>query len=463
MSKTLLDKLWDIHLIGKLDSGKSLLHIDKHLIHEVTSPLAFEGLKENNLKVWNSNSHFAVADHNVPTEDNIRDDDSESIIQVEALKRNSYRHNIKYFGVKTEEHGIVHVISPELGITQPGISIVCGDSHTSTHGAFGALAFGIGTSDIEQVLATQTISIKKPKSMLVNISGNLGPRIYTKDIALYLIRTIGSSGGKGYAIEYQGNLISDISLDARMTLCNMAIEAGFQISLIAPDDKVINYLKGKKYAPTSHYWEQAVNFWRTLYSDNNATFNKRVTLDVQALAPMTTWGTNLDSVVSIEENIPQINEVDKSIRKQFLQSISYMGLQPGQKIAGIKIDKGFIGSCTNSRLEDLREAAQIVLGKKVKSHVEALVVPGSEYTKRMAENEGLHHIFQDAGFSWRNPGCSMCLGMNADRLQAGQRCASSSNRNFEGRQGRGGRTHLMSPAMVAAAAIAGEIIDVRKL
>jgi len=463
MNKTLLDKLWEIHLVAELDSGKSLLYVDKHLIHEVTSPLAFEGIKENNLEVWNPSSHFSVADHNVPTDNNIQVDDNESIMQVETLKRNSYCNNIKYFGVKTQEHGIVHVISPELGITQPGICIVCGDSHTSTHGAFGSLAFGIGTSDIEQVLATQTVSIRKPKSMLVDISGDLGSRVYAKDLALYLIREIGSSGGKGYAIEFQGNLINSISLEARMTICNMAIEAGAQISLIAPDNKAINYLKGRKYAPNSDYWEHAVNFWNTLYSDTNAVFDKTIKLDVESLEPMTTWGTNLDSVVSIGENIPKINDIDKTTREQFVHAVSYMGLQPGQKIKGIKIDKAFIGSCTNSRLEDLREAAKIVVGKKVKKHVEALVVPGSEYTKIMAENEGLHHIFTDAGFSWRNPGCSMCLGMNSDRLQPGQRCASSSNRNFEGRQGRGGRTHLMSPAMVAAAAIEGEIVDVREL
>lgn len=461
MNKTLFDKLWKMHQIRDIEGDKSLIYICKHLIHEVTSPLAFEGLKENKLKVMNPAAHFSVADHNVPTDNKINKD-PESVEQIQALKNHSNKHGIKYFELGSNEHGIVHVIAPELGITQPGISIVCGDSHTSTHGAFGALAFGIGTSDIEQVLATQTISMKKPKSMLVKVEGAMPKRVYTKDLALYFISKIGASGGRGYAIEYTGDAIDNANMDARMTLCNMGIEAGSQINLIAPDNTTLDYLENKESICKEH-WNEAIKTWDTLKSDQNANFDKTVYLNISRLSPMTTWGTNLDSVISINDNIPREEEIDSAQLAQYRRSLDYMALQAGQKIKGLKIDRAFIGSCTNSRISDLREVAEIVRGKKISNHVRALVVPGSEATKKLAEQEGLHHIFLEAGFEWRKPGCSMCLGMNPDKLLPEERCASTSNRNFEGRQGAKGRTHLMSPAMVAAAAVAGEITDVRKL
>lgn len=457
--RTLFDKLWDMHKIKDLDGEKSLLYIVRHLIHEVTSPLAFEKLKNNSLDVLFRESHYAVADHNVPT-DNLINCSKDSEVQVSALKENCNKFGIKYFEIGSDEHGIVHIIGPELGITIPGISIVCGDSHTSTHGAFGALSFGIGTTEIAQVLATQTIVAKKPKNLLVHFEGELKPGISSKDLALFFISQIGASGAKDYAVEYSGKQISKFGMDERMTLCNMGIEAGSKINLIAPDEVTFNYIKQKNIIKKDQF-EKALKFWKRLNSDYNSNFDKKINIKLDEIEPMTTWGTNLDTVLPISGKIPNTNEISINEKDQFEKSLDYMGLSPGQKIKGVKINKAFIGSCTNSRISDLRSVASFVSGYKVNPNVHAIIVPGSNLTKKIAEAEGLDIIFKAAGFEWRNPGCSLCLGMNSDQLKPGDRCASSSNRNFEGRQGAGGRTHLMSPLMVAAAAIAGEITDER--
>lgn len=462
--KTLFDKIWDDHVVTTLNDGRDILYIDRHLIHEVTSPQAFEELELKSRVVRRPQANFAVCDHNVPTDNINLDFSSESGIQVNTLKANCSKHNIQYFDLGDKKQGIVHVIGPELGITQPGITLVCGDSHTTTHGAFGALAFGIGTSEIEHVLSTQTIVLKRPKNFLVKFINALPDYVSSKDLALYLIATIGADSGNGYAIEYQGDVVKNLSMEARMTLCNMAIEAGARFAIIQPDDKTFSYLQGRLYSPTGSLWNQGYQHWCSLFSDNENAFDRIITFDVSKTKPFVTWGTTLDMAISIDDNIPNTEKIEKSSQKQQIyKALEYMNLKPGTPIQGIKIDRAFIGSCTNSRLEDLQIAANIIKNKKVASHVNAIVVPGSMHVKHLAEQIGLDKIFIDAGFSWRNSGCSMCIGMNEDKLLSAERCASTSNRNFEGRQGRGGRTHIMSPAMVAAAAIAGKIIDIREV
>ena len=464
MSKTLYDKIWEDHLVHQQEDGTSLLFVDRHLIHEVTSPQAFEGLRNSNRKVRNPELTLAVADHNVPTTDRSKGiADEQSKIQVDTLGKNCEEFGIKLFGMSDKRQGIVHIIGPEQGFTQPGNIIVCGDSHTATHGAFGALAFGIGTSEVEHVLATQTLVQKKSKNLRISVNGKLPIGVTSKDVILQIIGKIGTAGGTGYVIEYAGDVISSLTVENRMTICNMTIEGGARAGLIAPDEKIFRYLKGKPMAPKNEIWDKAVEYWSKLNSDNNANFDKEVTLKGEDIQPMVTWGTSPQDVITIDGKVPNpSDEKDNDRRNSIERSLKYMGLKPNTLIKDIKIDKVFIGSCTNGRIEDLRDAAKILKDKKIASHVKAMVVPGSGLVKEQAEQEGLDKIFLNSGFEWREPGCSMCLAMNADKLKPEERCASTSNRNFEGRQGRGGRTHLVSPAMAAAAAISGNFDDVRK-
>ena len=464
MSKTLYDKIWEDHLVHQQKDGTSLLFVDRHLIHEVTSPQAFEGLRNSNRKVRNPELTLAVADHNVPTTDRSKGiADEESKIQVDTLGSNCEEFGIKLFGMSDKRQGIVHIIGPEQGFTQPGNIIVCGDSHTATHGAFGALAFGIGTSEVEHVLATQTLVQKKSKNLRISVNGKLPIGVTSKDVILQIIGKIGTAGGTGYVIEYAGDVISSLTVENRMTICNMTIEGGARAGLIAPDEKIFRYLKGKPMAPKNEIWDKAVEYWSKLNSDNNADFDKEVTLKGEDIQPMVTWGTSPQDVITIDGKVPNPSDEKDNDRKNSIErSLKYMGLKPNTLIKDIKIDKVFIGSCTNGRIEDLRDAAKILKDKKIASHVKAMVVPGSGLVKEQAEQEGLDKIFLNSGFEWREPGCSMCLAMNADKLKPEERCASTSNRNFEGRQGRGGRTHLVSPAMAAAAAISGNFDDVRK-
>ena len=464
MSKTLYDKIWEDHMVHQQSDGTELLYVDRHLIHEVTSPQAFEGLRTNKRKVRRADLTLAVADHNVPTSDRSKGIiDEESRIQVDTLRNNCEEFSVELFDMNDKRQGIVHIIGPEQGFTQPGTVIVCGDSHTATHGAFGALAFGIGTSEVEHVLSTQTLIQKKSKNLRVNVDGKLPVGVTAKDVILKIIGTIGTAGGTGYVIEFAGEVIRSLSMEERMTICNMTIEAGARAGLIAPDQKTFDYLKGKPKAPKGNNWEKALAFWKTLYSDKDAKFDKEVNINGSDIEPLVTWGTSPQDVASVTSNVPDPeNEKDEERKAAMYRSLDYMGLEPNIKISDIKIDKVFIGSCTNGRIEDLRNAAKIIKGKKVAKTVSAMVVPGSGLVKDQAEKEGLDKIFIEAGFDWREPGCSMCLAMNADKLNPKERCASTSNRNFEGRQGRGGRTHLVSPAMAAAAAIDGCLTDVRK-
>ena len=465
MSKTLYDKIWQSHLINEQDDGTSLIYIDRHLVHEVTSPQAFEGLRLSNRKVNSPKRTLAVADHNVPTLDRelgIKEEDSR--IQVEELDKNVEEFQIPYFNMNDTRQGIVHVIGPEQGFTQPGMTIVCGDSHTATHGAFGSLAFGIGTSEVEHVLATQTLIQKKAMNMLINITGNLDKIVTSKDLILYIIGKIGTAGGTGCVIEYSGNALRDMSMESRMTICNMSIEAGARAGMIAPDDITFNYLYEKPMAPKNEDWDKAVNWWKTLPSDSGAKFDKIVDIDATKVTQTITWGTSPEEIVSIDGTVPNPDKISDEVKQNKIKrSIEYMGLTPGQKISDVEINTVFIGSCTNSRIEDIRSAAEIIKGKKVSTSVKALVVPGSGLVKKQAEEEGLDVIFKHAGFEWREPGCSMCLAMNSDKLNEGDRCASTSNRNFEGRQGKGGRTHLVSPEIAAASAITGKLTDPRKV
>jgi 3-isopropylmalate/(R)-2-methylmalate dehydratase large subunit len=464
---TLYDKLWQSHVVRAESDGTTLLYIDRHLVHEVTSPQAFEGLELAGRKPWRMESVIATADHNTPTHDWDRGiEDPTSRVQVDALDRNMHRYVAKaYFPFRDPRQGIVHVIGPENGATLPGMTVVCGDSHTSTHGAFGCLAFGIGTSEVEHVLATQCLVTKKSKSMLVKVDGKLPFGCSAKDIVLAVIGRIGIGGGTGHAIEYAGSTIRALSMEGRMTVCNMTIEAGARAGMIGVDDTTIAYLQGRPFAPKGEMWARAVAHWRTLVSDPDARFDRTVALDAAAIAPQVTWGTSPDMVTTIEGRVPDPDkERDPLVREGIERALTYMGLAPNMAISDIRIDKVFIGSCTNSRIEDLRIAAAVVKGRRKAANVkQVLVVPGSGLVKAQAEREGLDRVFTSAGFEWREPGCSMCLGMNDDRLGAGERCASTSNRNFEGRQGPGGRTHLVSPAMAAAAAIAGHFVDVRRL
>ena len=465
MYKTLYDKIWQSHLINEQDDGTSLIYIDRHLVHEVTSPQAFEGLRLSNRKVNSPKRTLAVADHNVPTLDRelgIKEEDSR--IQVEELDKNVEEFQIPYFNMNDTRQGIVHVIGPEQGFTQPGMTIVCGDSHTATHGAFGSLAFGIGTSEVEHVLATQTLIQKKAMNMLININGNLDKIVTSKDLILYIIGKIGTAGGTGCVIEYSGNALKNMSMESRMTICNMSIEAGARAGMIAPDDITFNYLYEKPMAPKNEDWDKAVNWWKTLPSDSGAKFDKIVDIDATKVTQTITWGTSPEEIVSIDGIVPNPDKISDEVKQNKIKrSIEYMGLTPGQKISDVEINTVFIGSCTNSRIEDIRSAAEIIKGKKVSTNVKALVVPGSGLVKKQAEEEGLDVIFKHAGFEWREPGCSMCLAMNSDKLNEGDRCASTSNRNFEGRQGKGGRTHLVSPEIAAASAITGKLTDPRNV
>ncbi|MDE2165178.1 MAG: 3-isopropylmalate dehydratase large subunit [Alphaproteobacteria bacterium] len=464
-ARTLYDKIWESHLVDSQPDGTSLLYIDRHLVHEVTSPQAFEGLRTSGRRVRRPDATIAVADHNVPTTDRSRGiEEPESRKQVETLERNVKEFGIEYFGLTDIRQGIVHIIGPEQGMTQPGMTIVCGDSHTATHGAFGALAFGIGTSEVEHVLATQTLIQRRAKNMLIEIDGELPLGVTAKDLILAVIGKIGTAGGTGHVVEYGGSAIRGLSMEGRMTVCNMSIEAGARAGLIAPDETTFAYLKGRPHAPKGGAWEQALAFWKTLPSDRSARYDTVVRLDARQIAPQVTWGTSPEDVLPITGSVPDPAAIaDANKRAAMERALQYMGLQPGTRLVDVPVQKVFIGSCTNARIEDLRAAAQIAKGRKVAAGVNALVVPGSGLVKHQAEEEGLDHVFVEAGFEWREAGCSMCLAMNADRLEPGERCASTSNRNFEGRQGRGGRTHLMSPAMAAAAAIVGKLADVRTL
>ncbi len=464
MAQTLYDKIWNEHIVHQQEDGTTLLYVDRHLIHEVTSPQAFEGLRLTKRKVRRPDLTLAVADHNVPTTDRTKGiDDQESKIQVQALEKNCKEFKIELFDMKDKRQGIVHIIGPEQGFTQPGTVIVCGDSHTATHGAFGALAFGIGTSEVEHVLATQTLMQKKSKNFLINVSGKLPLGVTSKDVILQTIGKIGTAGGTGAVIEYAGSVIESLNIEQRMTICNMSIEAGARAGLIAPDKKTIEYLKGKPKSPKGENWNKAEEYWSKLKSDTDAKFDKTVEIKGENISPMVTWGTSPQDVAPVTGVIPDpAKENDKDKKASMNRSLDYMGLKPNTKITDIKVDRVFIGSCTNGRIGDLREAAKIVVGKKIANHVSAMIVPGSGLVKEQAEQEGIDKVFLNAGFEWREPGCSMCLAMNADKLNPKERCASTSNRNFEGRQGRGGRTHLVSPAMAAAAAIHGHLTDVRK-
>jgi 3-isopropylmalate/(R)-2-methylmalate dehydratase large subunit len=463
---TLYDKLWRQHLVREESDGTSLLYIDRHLVHEVTSPQAFEGLQINSRPLWRTESILAVPDHNVPTTS--RDEgivDPVSRLQVETLDANCVTFGITEFGMNDVRQGIVHVIGPEQGATLPGMTVVCGDSHTSTHGAFAALAFGIGTSEVEHVMATQCLIQKKSKNMRVTIDGPVGPGVTAKDIVLAIIAEIGTAGGTGYAIEFAGEAIRNLSMEGRMTVCNMTIEAGARAGMVACDQTTIDYVKGRPYAPKPEHWEQAVAYWQTLHTDEGAVFDREVVIRGDSIEPQVSWGTSPEMVVAVSANVPDPDaQADKVKADGMRKALAYMGLEANMPISDILVDKVFIGSCTNSRIEDLRAAAEVAKGRKVADNVkQALVVPGSGLVKQQAEQEGLDKIFLEAGFEWREPGCSMCLAMNADRLEPGERCASTSNRNFEGRQGQGGRTHLVSPAMAAAAAVFGHFTDVRQL
>ena len=465
MGKTLFEKIWDKHLVASIDSDTNLVFIDLHLVHEVTSPQAFDSLRISNRKVKHPELTLATVDHGVPTSNRslgIKDPLSKK--QIDALENNCNEFGVTLFGVNDLRQGIVHVIGPEQGITQPGMTIVCGDSHTATHGAFGALAFGIGTSEVEHVLATQTLAMEKPKTMKVEVKGALPKGVGPKDVILGIIRKIGTGGGAGHVIEYVGDFIKDLSMENRMTICNMSIEGGARAGMIAPDEVTFEYLKNKNYAPKGADWDDAIDEWSELFTDEDAVYDKEIVIDASELEPSISWGTNPSQVIFINDSIPHpddfTNNSDKEAAKRALE---YMDLTPGQKIKDIKLDRIFIGSCTNGRIEDLRDAAAIVKGKKINDGLEAMVVPGSTLVKKQAEEEGLDKIFIDAGFDWREAGCSMCLGMNPDILQPGERCASTSNRNYEGRQGAGGRTHLVSPKMAAAAAIEGTFVDIRTI
>jgi 3-isopropylmalate/(R)-2-methylmalate dehydratase large subunit len=463
--RTLFDKIWQDHLVHQREDGTAILYIDRHLVHEVTSPQAFEGLRMAGRKVRRPECTLAVADHNVPTANRaagIADETSRR--QVETLEKNTREFGVPYLPLMDKRQGVVHIVGPEQGFTLPGATIVCGDSHTSTHGAFGALAFGIGTSEVEHVMATQTLVQKPAKNMRITVSGTLATGVTAKDIALAIIGKIGTAGGTGYVMEYAGNAIMGLSMEGRMTVCNMSIEAGARAGLIAPDETTFTYLKGRPMAPKGELWDKAVAYWRTLPSDAGAVYDKEITIDAASIAPLVTWGTSPQDVAPITDKVPNPADFSDAHRQQAVaRSLEYMGLTPGTPLTAVKIDKAFIGSCTNGRIEDLREVATIAKGRKVAPGVHAMIVPGSGLVKEQAEAEGLDRIFREAGFDWREPGCSMCLAMNDDKLKPGERCASTSNRNFEGRQGRGGRTHLMSPAMAAAAAITGHLADVREL
>ncbi|RUM93841.1 MAG: 3-isopropylmalate dehydratase large subunit [Thiothrix sp.] len=464
--KTLYDKLWDAHVVRVEDDGTALLYIDRHLVHEVTSPQAFEGLRLAKRDVWRKDTILAVPDHNVPTTDRSAGiSDAVAKLQVETLDDNCASFNITEFTMDDIRQGIVHVIGPEQGATLPGMTVVCGDSHTSTHGAFGALAHGIGTSEVEHVLATQCLLQKKMRNMQIRVEGEVGPGVTAKDIALAIIGEVGTAGGTGYAIEFGGEAIRGLSMEGRMTLCNMAIEAGARAGMIAVDDVTIDYVRGRPYAPKSEDWDNAVENWRKLVSDSDAKFDRTVTIEAASIAPQVTWGTSPEMVISIKEKVPDPDKEADGVKSEGMRrALEYMDLKPNTAIAEVAVDKVFIGSCTNSRIEDLRAAAKVAEGRSIASNIKlALVVPGSGLIKKQAEEEGLDKIFVTAGFEWREPGCSMCLAMNADRLESGERCASTSNRNFEGRQGQGGRTHLVSPAMAAAAAVTGHFVDIRKL
>jgi 3-isopropylmalate/(R)-2-methylmalate dehydratase large subunit len=468
-AKTLYDKLWESHIVENRDDGTALIYIDRQLLHEVTSPQAFEGMKIAGRSPWRKSSNLATPDHNVPTIKSERRGGIDGIVdplsrlQVQILDLNCKDQGIVQYGMEDVRQGIVHVVGPEQGLTQPGMTIVCGDSHTSTHGALGALAQGIGTSEVEHVLSTQCLVQKKMKNMLVQVDGQLGYGVTAKDIVLHVIGKIGTAGGTGYTIEFGGEAISALSIEGRMTICNMAIEAGARAGIIGVDEKTIEYVKGRPLAPKDTMWDMAVAYWQTLVSDDDAVFDKVITVDAAQLEPQVTWGTSPEMVLGVGDKVPTMAKMKTSTERESLQlALNYMGLKEGQEITAIKLDKIFIGSCTNSRIEDLRAAAEIVKGKKVAASVmQAMVVPGSGLVQKQAELEGLDKIFTDAGFEWREPGCSMCLAMNADKLGAGEHCASTSNRNFEGRQGFGGRTHLVSPVMAAAAAIEGNFVDIR--
>ncbi|MGF1629256.1 MAG: 3-isopropylmalate dehydratase large subunit [Kiloniellaceae bacterium] len=463
--RTLFDKIWDSHLVDRQDDGTCLIYIDRHLVHEVTSPQAFEGLRLTGRKLRHPEATLAVPDHNVPTSDRSKGiEDEESRIQVETLERNCAEFGVPIFGMNDHRQGIVHIIGPEQGFTLPGMTIVCGDSHTATHGAFGALAFGIGTSEVEHVLATQTLIQTPAKNLRIAVDGALPVGVTAKDLILAIIGKIGTAGGTGHVIEYAGQAIRDLSMEGRMTICNMSIEGGARAGLIAPDETTYEYIKGRPMAPKAGAWEQAVTYWRTLPSVDGARYDKEVTLSTAEIAPQVTWGTSPEDVVPITGRVPNPEAArDANKRQAMLRALAYMGLEADTPMTEVKVDKVFIGSCTNGRIEDLREAAKVAEGRKVAAGVYAMVVPGSGLVKEQAEAEGLDRIFVEAGFDWREPGCSMCLAMNADRLEPGERCASTSNRNFEGRQGRGGRTHLVSPGMAAAAAVRGHLADVRDL
>jgi len=465
MGKTLFEKIWDRHLVASIDESTNLIFIDLHLVHEVTSPQAFDSLRLAGRKVKHPEMTLATVDHGVPTSNRLLGiKDPLSKIQIEALENNCEEFGVTLFGINDPRQGIVHVIGPEQGITQPGMTIVCGDSHTATHGAFGALAFGIGTSEVEHVLATQTLAMEKPKTMKVEVIGDVSEGVGPKDIILGIIRKIGTGGGAGHVIEYVGDVIQNMSMENRMTICNMSIEGGARAGMIAPDEVTFNYLKEKNYAPKGSDWDDAIAEWGNLYSDEDAEFDKVVTINADELEPSISWGTNPSQVIFINDTIPHPDDFNEESEKEAAsRALEYMDLKPGEKINEIQLDRVFIGSCTNGRIEDLREAAEVVKGKKVASTIGAMIVPGSTLVKKQAEEEGLDKIFIEAGFDWREAGCSMCLGMNPDILSPGERCASTSNRNYEGRQGAGGRTHLVSPKMAAAAALYGKFVDIRNL
>ncbi len=465
MGKTLFEKIWDRHLVASIDESTNLVFIDLHLVHEVTSPQAFDSLRLAGRKVKHPEMTLATVDHGVPTSNRLLGiKDPLSKIQIEALENNCEEFGVTLFGINDPRQGIVHVIGPEQGITQPGMTIVCGDSHTATHGAFGALAFGIGTSEVEHVLATQTLAMEKPKTMKVEVIGDVSEGVGPKDIILGIIRKIGTGGGAGHVIEYVGDVIQNMSMENRMTICNMSIEGGARAGMIAPDEVTFNYLKEKNYAPKGSDWDDAIAEWGNLYSDEDAEFDKVVTINADELEPSISWGTNPSQVIFVNDTIPHPDDFNEESEKEAaLRALEYMDLNPGEKINEIQLDRVFIGSCTNGRIEDLREAAEVVKGKKVLSTIGAMIVPGSTLVKKQAEEEGLDKIFIEAGFDWREAGCSMCLGMNPDILSPGERCASTSNRNYEGRQGAGGRTHLVSPKMAAAAALYGKFVDIRNL
>jgi len=465
VGKTLFEKIWDRHLVASIDESTNLVFIDLHLVHEVTSPQAFDSLRLAGRRVKHPEMTLATVDHGVPTSNRMLGiKDPLSKIQIEALENNCEEFGVTLFGISDPRQGIVHVIGPEQGITQPGMTIVCGDSHTATHGAFGALAFGIGTSEVEHVLATQTLAMEKPKTMKVEVVGDVSEGVGPKDIILGIIRKIGTGGGAGHVIEYAGDVIKNMSMENRMTICNMSIEGGARAGMIAPDEVTFNYLNQKNYAPKGSDWDDAIAEWGNLYSDEDAVFDKIVTINADELEPSISWGTNPSQVIFVNDTIPHPNDFDEESEKEAAsRALEYMDLKPGEKISEIQLDRVFIGSCTNGRIEDLREAAEVVKGKKVSEKIGAMIVPGSTLVKKQAEEEGLDKVFIKAGFDWREAGCSMCLGMNPDILSPGERCASTSNRNYEGRQGAGGRTHLVSPKMAAAAALHGKFVDIRNL